>query len=1029
VTTIYVEATGEDTEARLVKGLRRHLPHLPDDLRLAESLAMLRHGRFLGATQKVLLVLDQFEQWLHATKEADNTELIQALRQCDGAKVQCLVLVRDDFWMAVSDFMGALEIRLVEGQNSAAVSLFDLRHARKVLQAFGRAYGVLPENATPPTKQQEAFLDQAVAGLAQDRKVIPVRLVLFAEMVKGLPWTPATLKEVGGTEGVGVAFLEETFSASTAPPQHRLHQKAGRAVLKALLPEAGSDIKGHMRSRDELLEVSGYRNRTRDFDDLLRILDSELRLITPTDPEGQEQAEPSQMLAGAKYYQLTHDYLVPSLRAWLTRKQKETWRGWAELRLAERSALWNSKPENRHLPAWWEWPTLRWLTRKRDWTSSQRRMMARAARYHGLWTAVGVVFVLLSAWGLLELLGRLESGALVEALVGAETPDVPRMVSGLDRLHLRWWADPLLRQRLSQSEPSSKEHLHASLALLPVDAAQSDELGDLLLAAKGPEEVKAIRGLLHEHAPDTATKFWRVLQDAQESRSRRLRAGSALALFAPADPRWPAFGDDVVRYLGGENVVALGAWALLLEQERGVLVPPAVRRLVEADPGTFATMLAILSVYRVEAEAELDRQLERKAQAAASLEDRQRLAHEQAQAAVALLHLGRTEGVWPLFHQDADPTRRTYLIHRCAPLGVNPAMLVDRLFGGEEADPSIRQGLLLALGEYDAYQRAEALRGPLVEGVVRAYRDDPDPGVHGAAEWLLRTWHLGDRLRSIDQEVLEARPEREHGEVKTPRWEVNSQGQTFAVLPAPGAFEIGSRPEEKNRWQGEDIRRVQIDYAFAIAQKLVTVAELKKSRPDFDHEGGKHYSPGPDTPINDVSWYDAARYCNWLSCKEQIPQDQWCYEPNGKGEYAEGMKVRPNYWQLKGYRLPREAEWEHACRAETGTPWSHGSEETLLGYYAWYAANAGGVMHPVGTRKPNGWGLFDMHGNAAQWCQEVYGEKDNKDKEEVNNKEGRVFRGGWFFVVAWTVRSAGRSGNVPGDRYSSIGFRVARTYH
>ena len=110
-------------------------------------------------------------------------------------------------------------------------------------------------------------------------------------MMKGKPWTPATLKDVGGTEGVGVTFLEETFSASTAPPEHRYHQKAARAVLKALLPESGTDIKGHMRSHAELLEASGYGSRPKDFDDLIRILDSEIRLITPTDPEGKMKAE------------------------------------------------------------------------------------------------------------------------------------------------------------------------------------------------------------------------------------------------------------------------------------------------------------------------------------------------------------------------------------------------------------------------------------------------------------------------------------------------------------------------------------------------------------------------------------------------------------------------------------------------------------------------------------------------------------------------------------------------------------------
>src|SRR5205085_6419602 len=219
--------------------------------------------------------------------------LVQALRQCDGGRVQCLVMVRDDFWMAATRFMRALEIRLLEGQNSAAVDLFSVDHARKVLTAFGGAFGKLPEKPGDVGKEQREFLSQAVSGLAQEGKVICVRLALFAEMMKGRPWTPASLKEVGGTAGVGVTFLEESFSAATAPPEHRYHQKAARAVLKTLLPESGTDIKGHMRSDQELLHASGYASRPKDFADLLHILDSEIRLITPTDPEGKEDADQS----------------------------------------------------------------------------------------------------------------------------------------------------------------------------------------------------------------------------------------------------------------------------------------------------------------------------------------------------------------------------------------------------------------------------------------------------------------------------------------------------------------------------------------------------------------------------------------------------------------------------------------------------------------------------------------------------------------------------------------------------------------
>jgi hypothetical protein len=194
VLTVYVEATPEETEARLLKDLRKACPDLPRESNLVDSLANLRRGRILPPERKVLLVLDQFEQWLHARRDDAKTELIAALRHCDGEHVLAVVMVRDDFWMAATRFMRDLEIRLVEGENSGAVDLFDLDHARKVLVAFGRAFGKLPENASETLKDQEEFLKESVNGLAEEGKVISVRLALFAEMMKGKPWTPATLR-------------------------------------------------------------------------------------------------------------------------------------------------------------------------------------------------------------------------------------------------------------------------------------------------------------------------------------------------------------------------------------------------------------------------------------------------------------------------------------------------------------------------------------------------------------------------------------------------------------------------------------------------------------------------------------------------------------------------------------------------------------------------------------------------------------------------------------------------------------------
>ena len=146
VIAVYIESTPEETEARLLYGLRKRCPALEDNLSLKESLAALRRGQGIPIGKKVLIVLDQFEQWLHARKQVEHTDLVQALRQCDGGRLQCIVMVRDDFWMAATRFMREVEVRLVEASNSAAVDLFPIRHAEKVLAAFGRAFGALPDN-------------------------------------------------------------------------------------------------------------------------------------------------------------------------------------------------------------------------------------------------------------------------------------------------------------------------------------------------------------------------------------------------------------------------------------------------------------------------------------------------------------------------------------------------------------------------------------------------------------------------------------------------------------------------------------------------------------------------------------------------------------------------------------------------------------------------------------------------------------------------------------------------------------------
>ena len=574
IDAIYLEATPDDTETRILRGLRKRVRDLPKTDSLVEAFSWLRRRE----SQKVVIILDQFEQWLHANRGEVDSDLVNALRQCDGSSVQAIVMVRDDFSMAASRFMRELETRILEGHNFATVDLFDINHASKVLTKFGQAFGKIPAQAGKISLPQQQFIDLVTSGLAEDGKVVSVRLSLFAEMVKGKPWVPDTLEAVGGTEGIGANFLEEMLGSRAANPEHLHHQEASRQVLMALLPEVGTNIKGHMRSHDELLDVSRYGAQQSEFNELLRILDGKLRLITPTDPEGFQ----TESASGRKlqYYQLTHDYLVPSLREWLTHKQKETRKGRAELKLAERSAVWNAQQESRHLPSMLEWSRIKSLTDKRGWTFSQKKMMATASRTHGIRLAVFSVLATVGLLSGLHLRDRVVQAnsneraiGFVNAISKAKIDQIPDLL--VDLGSDRKWVDPKLIAALPNHLPSSNERLNLSLALLPSDPSQLEYLKDRLLGAR-PEQVKTIRLLLAANKAELIPDLWEVVSGAQtENSSQLLPAVSALALYdVDNQERWQNVAVEVADKLVSENSLRVAVWSELLKPASKHLAQP-----------------------------------------------------------------------------------------------------------------------------------------------------------------------------------------------------------------------------------------------------------------------------------------------------------------------------------------------------------------------------------------------------------------------------------------------------------------------
>jgi len=987
VLTVYVEATSDETETRMLHGLRKRCPTLQNTLDLKETLAALRRGQGIAAENKVLIILDQFEQWLHAKRDEENTALVQALRQCDGGRVQCIVMVRDDFWMAVTRFLADVEIELLQGQNLAAVDLFDPHHARRVLAAFGQAFGTLPEKGSNTTVEQQLFLDQAVFGLAEGGKVISVRLALFAEILKDKSWTPTTLKEVGGTSGVGVTFLEETFSSRTANPKHRLHQQAARAVLKSLLPESGTDIKGHMHSRQELMEASGYANRPREFAELMRILDKEVRLITPTDPESFDaDASNTKVDTRQSYYHLTHDYLVPSLRDWLTRKQRESRRGRAELRLADRAAVWNANRENRLLPSLREYLNIRLLTDRKKWTPPQRKMMAKAGRVYGIRR-------------------------------GAKLRD----------------------------------------QLLSVPPSQFPVLRDALL----PRRNSAVEPL------------WNTALDPKREIQERFQAACALATYAPDDRRWNQINTFVAGHLVTLEVSAFVAWREALRPAKGQLIKAlaSIYRdanqseqfrsyathtladyvaelpdelfdlLADAEQFQFPLLFGKLGMHKDTAVALAHAELSKRAPEEATEDQKERLAKRQANAAVALLRLGMPEKVWPLLKFSPDPRVRSYMIHWLGPLGGDRQAIVQRF--DAEPDATIRRALVLTLGEFTEAQLSAAGRQPLIEKLLTVYENEPDAGLHGAAEWLLRKWEQGNRLQAVlenlrsNEQQLQARKSNDRRQ-----WFVNPQKQTFVIMDG-GELLLGAPESEPDRFPNESQHRCHIGRRFAISAHEVTKAQYRTFQVavkgfDLANDPESAYVVRTDdSPQTKVTWYEAAHYCNWLSEQEGITSEQWCYEPNKQGVYGAGMKAKERHLDLTGYRLPTEAEWEYACRAGTVTSRYYGLGEKLLPQYAWYAASSQNRTWPVGSLKPNDLGLFDMLGNAAEWCFDRYVHypkeadkvlEDMPTTESVDDRDRCVLRGGGFLALAGLIRSASRHRIQPAYRLAFFGFRPARTY-
>jgi formylglycine-generating enzyme required for sulfatase activity len=227
----------------------------------------------------------------------------------------------------------------------------------------------------------------------------------------------------------------------------------------------------------------------------------------------------------------------------------------------------------------------------------------------------------------------------------------------------------------------------------------------------------------------------------------------------------------------------------------------------------------------------------------------------------------------------------------------------------------------------------------------------------------------------------------------------NSIGIKLRLIPA-GEFMMGSPGTESDRSDNETQHRVSITKPFYLGVTEVTQEQYQKVMGT-----NPSYFKGPQNPVEQVSWADAVEFCRKLSA---MPAEKTAGHV---------------------YRLPTEAEWEYACRSGTTTAYGFGDDASRLDDYGWFTGNSVS-SNPVGEKKPNAWGLYDMHGNVWEWCQDWDGKYlsgSATDPTGATSGSIRVYRGGGWHDSARYCRSANRYWQTPVIGSNNLGFRVLRS--
>ncbi len=945
-----------------------------------------------------LVVIDQFEElFTHGAAAAlvDGflTLLVQMTATRRRVPVKVVLTFRGDFYgqvIARRDFSDLLQDNVV---HLPPMSRAELRQA---IVEPARLVGLALDNGLV-----DRILDDAGTEPG-NLPLLEFALTWLWDMRRGMSLTHEAYRQIAGLAGAITARAEEVYVGLSPEQQYAARQILVRLVQVARPEEDGNDA----RRRTPIAELAALPR----VDAVIAALADARLVVTDADNTLGPTVE------------LSHEAIIRSwerLRVWLVEdRQFLLWQQRARQWVAEwRHAA--GHPDTLLRGSLLD-EAQRWLAVKgRDGVASDLLDYAEASiREHEAETRR-------------QALNRIDQ---LLSVVPREVPEVAAtFAEESEDVHV------VLRGRLG--DVPAGQRWRVRVALLGTDPAQAEhlihEVGQLW-----PDELIAVRDAVRPFRARLLTRLWTMATADAASAREQMFSAVLLADFAPDDERWPAFATGVAARLVNQNQLHLRVFVDGLRPVREWLLQPLLdifadtTELRAASQATTAAILLDLAADQPELLARMvvHARSQNFGQVLDALQDvltpmaievlhtaahtapaeeqteTQRVwtGRRRATALCALLRLGARPNLDDLCAPTPDPELLTQFTVHAQRLLVPATDLTGLL--ATVTGSRAKYTLLLALGQYPPPDPAASL-APAIPALVADLQGDNDPGVRTAAVWLLRRWEASGQPP----------PTAPYDPTGRRGWFTVDTGQestTFVVL-RPGHVLLGSPDDEADRSDYESPRQpTTLTRSYALCEREVTRAEFERFMAATNTHGLPNideWSPLGVEPVVAPTWFEATAYADWLSTQVigagASPQDQ-------------------QDTQRSRLRLPTEAEWEYACRAGTTTAYSFGSDRDLLGQFGWYADNSGLKTHEAGLLRPNPAGLFNIHGQCWEWCQDWYGpysDQPRVDPTGPDDGDRKVLRGGCWNLGPRYARSACRNAHIPSNRNYYITFRLAIT--